>query len=406
MRGCQSVQGEVLVIFDSHMEVNIDWLQPLLNAIAKDRKIVAMASLDYINKDTLEYTFYKDHIIRYGWSWSLCFYEENFRWDQIGPYPRNPRNGVTMVGTGFAIDKKFFFDIGGFDEAMMIWGGENLELSWRIWMCGGRVLHIPCSNIGHVARSQPYSFPIGRKQTEHFNYKRAILVWMGDYSKYVYNIHPDMKKLEAGDLTDRLTLKAKFECKDFTWYIKNIWPELTIFDEDVIAWGRGFALTNDHSLRASLQCVICADPPLCSKVQMMGCLSQIKDKWDYTEYLEYFTTVFGVAYFTTVFGVFHKSIWSSAQQYLEYFTTVFGVLHNSIWSTLQQYLEYLATVFGVLHNSIWSTSQQYLEYFTTVFGVLRNSIWSTSHSIWSTSQHYLEYLTTVFGVLCNSIWST
>ena len=31
-----------------------------------------------------------------------------------------------------AVDKKFFSNIGGFDEGMEIWGGENLELSFRV----------------------------------------------------------------------------------------------------------------------------------------------------------------------------------------------------------------------------------------------------------------------------------
>ena len=60
-------------------------------------------------------------------------------------------------------------------------------------MCGGQLLHVPCSRIGHVERTQPYSFPGGREKTEMANYKRAADVWMGDYSKYVYSVSPGMK---------------------------------------------------------------------------------------------------------------------------------------------------------------------------------------------------------------------
>ena len=116
----------------SHVEVNQNWLEPLLSRIKESRTNVVTPIIDVINADTFDYT--PSPLVRGGFNWGL-----NFKWDAI---PRSelqsdadfasPFRSPTMAGGLFAIDKTFFDDLGGYDPGLNVWGGENLELSFKV----------------------------------------------------------------------------------------------------------------------------------------------------------------------------------------------------------------------------------------------------------------------------------
>ena len=69
-----------------------------------------------------------------GFDWRLTF-----QWHQIPKHERNRRKNAvspirspTMAGGLFAISSDYFVYIGTYDGGMEIWGGENLELSFRV----------------------------------------------------------------------------------------------------------------------------------------------------------------------------------------------------------------------------------------------------------------------------------
>ncbi|KAF1740927.1 hypothetical protein MXB_5716 [Myxobolus squamalis] len=126
-----------------------------------------------------------------------------------------------MAGGLFAIRKIFFFDSGSYDDKMTFWGGENIEMSFRLWMCGGGILQDKCSVVGHVfRRDSPHQLD---SNSVLYNKLRGIEVWMDDYKNIVYERIGVKKYIPAaGNLESRMKLRQNLKCHSFEWYLKNV----------------------------------------------------------------------------------------------------------------------------------------------------------------------------------------
>ncbi|XP_048247022.1 polypeptide N-acetylgalactosaminyltransferase 5-like [Haliotis rufescens] len=226
--GYKHATASVLVFLDSHIECFPGWLEPLLDRIAENPHAVPYPTIESIKPDTLSV---KPHVpLSVGtFSWTNLI----FRWigiHELHSKPARPQTApiksATMPGGLFAISRAYFTLLGAYDPGLDYWGGENIELSFKVWMCNGSVELLPCSHVGHIFHhNNPIHWPTPGSVRR--NAARVAEVWMDDYKKFFYQT-TGSDKVVVGDISERQELRRSLNCHNFEWYLKNVLPELPV----------------------------------------------------------------------------------------------------------------------------------------------------------------------------------
>ncbi|XP_062314006.1 polypeptide N-acetylgalactosaminyltransferase 5 [Osmerus eperlanus] len=232
LEGAAVATGEVLTFLDSHIECNVGWLEPLLERVHLDRRKVACPVIEVISDKDMSYVLV-DNFQRGIFKWPLVFGWSTLSEEYIkknNMTDTDPIRCPVMAGGLFSINKKYFYELGTYDPGLDVWGGENMEISFKIWMCGGEIEIIPCSRVGHIFRGEnPYKFPKDRQKTVERNLARVAEVWLDDHKDLFYGqgyLHLLDRRTDIGNLTEQIRLRERLQCNSFQWYLDNVCPEL------------------------------------------------------------------------------------------------------------------------------------------------------------------------------------
>ncbi|CAF0787263.1 unnamed protein product [Brachionus calyciflorus] len=191
-------------------------------------KTLAVPIVDGIDWNTMEHTdIYGNSLNRGIWEWGFLYKETQVpdKESKMHKQYSEPYWSPTHAGGLLAIDKKWFFELGGYDPGIKIWGGEQYELSFKVWQCGGIVEWVPCSHVAHIyrgPRTESVHPPGGNPHQTSINHMRVAEVWMDEYKEYYYIREPQIRRLDYGDISEQLAIKQKLQCKSFKWFMENI----------------------------------------------------------------------------------------------------------------------------------------------------------------------------------------
>lgn len=226
--GASVATGDTLTFLDSHIEVAPGWLEPLMGRIAegleKGIHRVVVPVIDSIHADNFEYT--RGGIDVLGHTWGLGQVGVPNLLNSSNP---NPVASPIMAGGLLSLSREYFDKLGFYDPEMQLWGGEEMEISFRIWLCGGTLECVPCSHVGHVFRSskywqgQVYKVPgdvIARN-------KLRASYWMDDYSQLMkLSTQPLPEGKTIGSMDHYEEIRKRLQCKRYSWYLKNVYPQM------------------------------------------------------------------------------------------------------------------------------------------------------------------------------------
>ncbi|KAK1340834.1 hypothetical protein QTO34_017228 [Cnephaeus nilssonii] len=219
--GREAATAEVVAILDAHIEVNAGWAEPILARIQEDHTVIVSPVFDNIHFDTFELEKYALAVD--GFNWELwCRYDSLPKaWIDLDDVTA-PMKSPSIMGI-LAANRLFLGKIGSVDGGMLVYGGENVELSLRVWQCGGRIEVLPCSRIAHLERHhKPYALELTFAMRR--NALRAAEIWMDEYKYMVYlawNIPLQIKNsLNENDCLDRGPITGKtpimYSCNEYS----------------------------------------------------------------------------------------------------------------------------------------------------------------------------------------------
>jgi len=220
--GGDAAVGDIVVFFDCHVAPQTGWHQAFLRLIGENNRRLVVPQITTLDIDTWTQR-------GGGGGMAKCYltWDADFKWfDSDDMY-------VAVISGGLlGMARSWWAETGGYDVQMLGWGGENLDQSLRMWLCGGEIVAASDSYVAHmwrVAQDKRTQSHYNRLGDTNKNRARAVYAWYGEFAEKLKD-YPNFARRLAnsdhglpwyGNLSNILEVKERLKCRPFSWFLKR-----------------------------------------------------------------------------------------------------------------------------------------------------------------------------------------
>jgi GT2 family glycosyltransferase len=211
--GARRATGEVLIFADAHVKAAGPWLRPLVAALLQPRVGAVNPAIRVLGAD---------HHVE-----GLTFSGPELNVDWLPSNGSAPHHVPFLIGCFLAMRRAVFEEVGGFDDGMVGYGAEDLDLCLRLWRKGYECLVVPESRIAHrfgQGRSEEvddvgFIHNVLRLATVHLDTDRLVLAVASLRRHHAFPAA--MARLMAGDALLRRKAVADASTYGDGWFLER-----------------------------------------------------------------------------------------------------------------------------------------------------------------------------------------
>ncbi len=207
---------DYVFLLNQDTEVTPSWLKELVELADKDKTLGAIQSKLYLHADKskLNTVGNRIHFLGFGYGEASGAKDEG-KYDEVREI--NYPSGAAVLLRVSALK-----EIGLFDDAMFMYL-EDLDIGWRMWLAGYKVVMQPTSIIYHK-----YEFNRSMKQVYYFERNRLLTLFRNYKTGTLVLLSPAWFIMEAGQLV--FAIKNKYLGKKVASYLyftnPNVWHSI------------------------------------------------------------------------------------------------------------------------------------------------------------------------------------